>query len=282
MFFKKLGNLIMQLIFLPFSLLINVLIIMPIWAFTTMTDADQWLTNIIVSGISIYLALFLAKKFTQFKGKQTDEYWSRDVWKQDVTTTKYYFDGYEIAETKEYGEEYLDTEYGSSLTAWGWFTVFTAFIAFPLRIIAVIMAIIALFVDSIYSTCWVIDSHSSLANKILHSFFDFIILPKFNRENPSSKAVAFLPIYIVVLIVANLINLSLISGANSDWQGFFLLLEFVFGILIGIVLLVKYTIVLSGNYSKENGIKNAITMTTIILIPSYIGIVYMLFKSIGK
>lgn len=279
---KKIFNFFMQLIFLPISLVINFLVIMPIYGIHMLVnDGLDLFAFLFISAICLPLGIFFAKLFSKIKGRKTDDYWSETNLVQDVTTTKYYYGDEYIGETTSRSNPYYKTEYKSELTGWGWVAILTSFIAFPLRLIAFLVSIIALFVKSIYSTCWSLprNRYYNTGNVILHTLFDFVIIPSpVDKTFRNVKGLIFIPIYIVLFVVLSFLNLLVASELQVTIEAFdiiSILTSFLF-VLINLILVIKFSSSTYNNYSLKNGILNGVKLTVLSLIPTYLRLIFLL------
>lgn len=282
MFAKKFFNFLMQLVFLPISAIINFLVIMPFYGLhMLLNDGLDIFAFIFVSVLCFGIGLFLAKLFSKIKGKKTDNYWSETNLVQDVTTTKYYYGDEYIGETTSRSNPYYKTDYKSELTGWGWVALLTSFIALPLRLIAVMASIFALFFKSIYSTCWMLPSNQyfNTGNQILHTLFDFVIIPqRMDKSNRNVKGLISIPIFIVLFIIINILNLLVASEVELpiNWLDIITVLFAFFFILVSLILMIKYISLTYNNFSISNGISNGVKFIVISFIPTYIRVISVL------
>lgn len=282
MFFTKLKNFIVQCLLLPISFLINMCSVGPIVLVISLLTEGEKLANLSMTIISVVvmlpLALGLSKLLVRIKGKQTDDYATSLVWRQDEVTTQFTYDGEVIAESKYTTPEYLSRETSHWLTGWGIFAVITSVIAFPLRLIAVIVAFVGLFVSEIYTTHRPLpdDSGIGTGNRILHTLFDFIILPSHAERGESSPlAFAFMGGDIILCVLTFFINM-LVSSDAGDSGIWTLLLAFVMLIPV-LILLIRDTVKLYRNYDLRTGIINSVKLLCISLIPTLIAVILMIF-----
>lgn len=279
MFFKKLGNFFMQLFLLPFSCLLNLLVVAPVVFTFQMVDERMDIGPVILSYVVCFpLGFLLAKLITKIKGKKTEDVVEYTEWVRDVTTTHHYsgdrYTGYTQYISDPYEAYYRET----SMNGWGWFSIITSFIAFPLRLIALIMSMVALFVKSIYSTCWTIDKHSGTGNVILHALFDFIIVPIGYAPNPSAKGLLFFPLYLVLFVGINLVNMIFASQSflitfDEAFEIIFVLVTFIF-VLITFITMIKFTVATCRDWSVKNGFKNGMLYVLGGLIPTFAMLLY--------
>ena len=182
LFFKKLWHLIIQCILLPISLFINMGALTPIVIIISFVNEDPMASPsmLLLTLVTIVpLSIALSKLLVRIKGKPTDENWvSLGVFQDRITTTLEY-DGEEIAKSEYTTGPYIGPQHHHALTGWGFFAVITSVIAFPLRLIAVFAAFIGLFVRRMYTTHRPLpnDTRIGIGNRILHTLFDFVILP---------------------------------------------------------------------------------------------------------
>ena len=278
MFLRKFWNFIVQFLFLPISLLINMLVLMPIAIFlpgglvegALGTSAGN--TNIILGSILCFaLGIFLCKLFAKLKGRKTDESWVSTAWYVREKTTKIYYGDEQIGEFTETSEPFEESVTHKSLTGWGWFAVITSFIAFPLRVIAFLASFVALFFDRVYSTYKSIqtEEYYNNGNLILHALFDFVIVPVSIPKRTNPKGLLFLLLYIVEFAVVN-VGTVLVLGTLPDKStlvtvvGFLSIALFA---IVGILLIIKYTVFVCKNYSRQTGFLMALKYLFITLIP---------------
>lgn len=281
MFFTKLKNFIVQCLLLPISLLINVCVIAPFAYLIPLIIAEDYAGipfGLIGTAIMIPIAIGLSKLLVRIKGNQTDENWvSLGVFRDEVTT-QFTYDGEVLAESTYTSGPYVAPVHNHALTGWGFFAIITSVIAFPLRLIAVIIAFTGLFISEIYTSHRPLpdDPRIGTVNKILHSLFDFVILPsKTERGDSSPFAFIFLGVDILVTAITFFINMLTSSSAGDPgiWTMF---LSFII-LLPAVILIIKNIISLYRNYDMKRGIINSVKLLCITLIPTFIAVILLIF-----
>ena len=182
-----------QLIFwLPFSLIINACAIGPFFMFEEIHKTNGMpVGNIILFTIILWAIAFgLSKLRQRIKGHQTDDYY--DVVYDEVTS--YYYGDTFIGESHR---DVLRTEHSN--TFWGWVGIFLSFIAFPLQLVALLASFLGMFIPFIYSTTKQLpeDRSFSFGNVLLHTLFEFVIIPvSFRRRGrASAKGLIYMIFY---------------------------------------------------------------------------------------
>ena len=250
-----------QLIFwLPFSAIINTCAIAPFLFLSELNKENGMpLGNVIIFTLLFWAIAFgLSKLRQRIKGRETDEYY--DVVYDEVTS--YYYDDVKIAEVHR---DVYKTE--SKNTFWGWVGIILSFIALPLQIIALIASFLGMFVPVIYSTTKKLpeDRDFSFGNILLHSLFEFVIIPvSYKRKGtPNAKGLLFLLFYIltpIIIIALGFLGALIIKDAflidyNLVFVSIISIVILFFVILSIIVCIVKYSILIIYDYDVDEGKK---------------------------
>ena len=252
-----------QLVFwTPLSLLINVCAIGPVIMLpSSLTDANAdipFTTAIFCFPIMWALAFALSKFRQKIKGRTTDEYY--DVTYDEVTEW-YYGDKY-ITETHE---EVVKTE--SSNTFWGWVGILLSFVAFPLQLVALTAAFLSFFFPVIYSTTKKLpeDRYFSVGNRILHTLFDFVIIPcDFKKQNKASVKGFLWVLFFISIPVADIVVGTLIAAlcenlflydVRATGLATVALIAFLFIMVSIIIFVLKYGVLIIYSCSKREAFK---------------------------
>ncbi|MBQ3042700.1 MAG: hypothetical protein IJD47_05840 [Clostridia bacterium] len=286
MFLRKFWHFIVQGLFLPISLALNFLVISPIffisWGFTDGVPNNSLFISIIGSAICLPLGVFLSMLFAKLKGRKTDYQWEEVVWYVEEKTTEFYLGDEKIGEVTTTSDPKSGIVTRRALTGWGWFSAVTSLISFPLRVIAFLASFVALFIDSVYSTYMSIqeEDYCNDGNVVLHALFDFVVVPVHISGQTNLKGLAFVPLYILELVVVNLGTFFILSEvATNNFPDALLLLNFfimALFVIAGIVLIIKNTIIVCKNFSVKNGFRIALKYLLVILIPTIIAVLSVL------
>lgn len=269
----KIKNFINQLFLTPVSFIINVLAIGPIVLFFSGFVADIGLISLFVIIIMYAIAFAFNKALFRAKGKKVDEGFYVTYLGVDVDIEiDYEKRDWKIKSAKPYTYD----KYETSLTMLGWIASILCFIAFPLRLIALLMSYIALFVPQIYSTPQKLSEETegvlSVFSEFTHTFFDFIIVPikKHTDKERNIKGLIFVPIYIVSFLVTHILLLFVYTMLNwyrtPDFIEIFLILSIVFSVISSLILVIKYCLSICFDYSKNNAIKCLIKIVALPII----------------
>ncbi len=269
MFKRILTFLLETFIFLPISAIVTFGAWLPIIGFFTTIDSGEPANLILMVPLTCLIGWGIAFGVNKFrmwlKGRQMEEFYEVDYHdvSYDVEESFWIKDYYTITETHTYG-----TCTTSENTGWAWLSIFTSFIALPCSLIAVLMSFFALFMPAVYVTPWRIDDGEvGRVNLVLHSLFDFVIIPVHMRRTgrPSALGALFLPIFLLLPIVAFI-------GAETVGDILPLLLEIpewvpVVGILVAmflllalVVIIIEKSILLIIDFSKQRIIRTVILM----------------------
>lgn len=182
----RIGKFIVQLIFLPISFIINIMVLMPVLFFTSDFEVESALGGLIVSILACLAGCALNRFFYWLKGKKVDETYltwvTHDVVTDVKVDVKESADAINITTTKYY-TPISSQEYKTSLTLWGWIASILSFIAFPMRLVSVFMAFLSLLFSRVFVTARRLNDKMP-KNKLAvftHTLFDFVILPKTSR-----------------------------------------------------------------------------------------------------
>ncbi len=253
---RVLSFLAQTFIWLPLAFIINACAIAP---FMMITGEMGEPTNILIFLPIMWGIAFALSKFRQWlKGRETDEYY--DVAYDEVTYTaesSYYSDTIHVKEDHRY---YTQTE--SSNTFWGWVGILLSFVAFPLQLVAWIMSFAGMFFPFIYTTARALpeDRSFSFINVILHTLFDFVIIPVafVKRSKPSAKGLLYCLLLISVPVVDLLVWI-LLGGLLSGLIGGLIPLDvvplicFLVGAVLAlciVMLLIKYSVLIVASCSR--------------------------------
>ncbi len=273
---KRIWNFIVQLLLTPISFIINLLAAMPLIAL--LTGSVEKVLNENISSIILFptlIAIFglgfvFNRLLFKIKGKKTDEMYlgeeSIDIL-TDITYTE------STNTITKYYTTLTYPAYKSRHTAMGWLATFLAFVAFPMRLVSLIMAFLAMFIPFIYVTHKNLSPDMPLRKGAVftHTLFDFVILPVKKTETKKSPVC-------IVFIVANIatfviLNILAISFLQFDLHYTLMLVASLFLMLCDIVMLVKYCIVIVHDYNLKKAIINLIKLAIpplVILIASLI------------
>lgn len=277
---KKIKNFIVQLILTPVSLIINLIAIAPIYALISGDFGGIDPINYIFAIPILYAISFgLQRLLFRIKGKHIDdtyEVFYKGLRVKDVDTT-YYGVTLNI-------EEYTYSQYETHLNALGWIATILSFIAFPLRLISLLISFIALFVPPLYSTFKKVGNGAPLGKfaAFTHTFFDFVVVPvkRYREGKVSPKGLIYIVVYIASAIILNVCLLTVYSQIpNHIPESINLIFVFVaaFFILTDLIMLVKYCIVICIDYSKKIAVKRLIKL---ISLPIIMIILYLILCAI--
>ena len=240
--------LVQLILWVPLSAIINLCAIGPILALFGVfgNDSPPFITVIFLLPMMWAAVFFLNKLRFKLKGKETDDYYNV-VYDNINVDVKDLGDYYKVTETHSYS-----TGVESSNTFWGWMGIILSFVALPLQLVALFMSFLALFFPVIYSTSRKLpgDTYFSVGNIILHSLFDFVIVPCYvEKKNPANpKGFLWILLFISVpiadilafglpaLLIRNLLSYTI----PTDFFSFIFLLGFVFVLLCIAICIVKY------------------------------------------
>ncbi len=262
----KFRNFFVEFAFLFVSLIINGLVLAPLWIYLSGIYGEELgITGGIASGYSIggivaailcpVIGFALNELFLRLKGKRTAEYYEVSYLNVDVKLRETW-GGYDIDVSS-----YISTETEKVLTFWGILARILAVIAFPLRVVAFVASYIALFCPALYSAFGRIDPDmpQRCGSKLTHVLFDFVIVPV---DGHASKNMS--PLCIVWIVVYLVAGLSFAAGGTFAAMYAFaeapvfviipLLLIWFFMTLSTVVLALKYCIVISINYYTKTAV----------------------------
>ena len=246
-----------QLIFwTPIALLTNICAIGPIVFIFQAFNGDssfEPLNLIFVVPIMFAIAFFLGKLRQSIKGRQTDEYY--DAYYDEITS--YYLDGKKIGETHR---DIVKTEHTN--TFWGKVGIVLSFIAFPLQLVALTASFLSFFFPVIYSTTKKLPAnrHFSFGNVLLHTLFDFVIIPCHvtKKGRASQKGFLWLPFYISIPVVDLFVFATIGSAIGTLFDipaiGVISLLAFFITLISIVIMIIKYTALIVYSCSKEEGL----------------------------
>lgn len=246
-----------QLIFwTPIAFFTNVCAVGPIYLIIQAFNGDdsfEPLNLIFIAPIMFAIAFALSKFRQVIKGRKTDEYY--DAYYDEVTT--YYLGDEKIGESHR---DVVRTEHSN--TFWGNVGIVLSFVAFPLQLVALTASFLSLFFPVIYSTSRKLpeNRHFSFGNVILHTLFDFVIIPcHVQKKNlASTKGFLWLPFYISIPIVDLLVFALIGSALGSLFEiqaiGIISLLAFFVTLISIIVMIIKYTALIVYSCSKQEGL----------------------------
>ena len=272
----KVKNFIVQLLFTPISFLINALVLTPVYFIVQrMWELDNSINYTISVIVSVMIAFGLNELFLRLKGKRTCEYIELIYEKVEAKIVK-------ETETTIYVEvtPYYERKTEKRTTLEGLLARLLCVVSFPLRLVALLMSYVALFVPSIFVTHRRLnpDMEFNLGNEILHTLFDFVIIPiRGSREGrKSAKGIIWIFVYIVSWAVSQVLAVSLytvLANNISDGMSAVLVLFGIFCILTSFLLVIKYTVTICFNYSLKGAIVRlikilawAIALSALILI----------------
>ena len=265
----KIKNFIVQLLLTPISLIINALAITPIISIIIFEQIDMNIgTMIFMIPICFGLAFFLNRLIFRAKGKKVDESYEVIYYGVD-TNVKEYIDYYEVTFSP-----YAYEGYETKLTPLGWLATALCFIAFPLRIISLLVSYIALFIPHIYSSFRKLSDGASVGRSaaFTHTFFDFVIVPTRKRTDVtrSPKGLIFVAVYIVTFIIVNLGMLLILSNFTlpnvPEFIDVILFLLIAFFLISDLIMLIKYCILICFTYSVKNAVMCLIKLLSLPLI----------------
>lgn len=266
---RKIWNFIVQLLLTPISLLSNILAVAPIMMFAQgglegiMEIFSANISMIIMLPIMIFifcLGFVINRALFKLKGKKTDEdYIGTDT--ADILTDLDYDENENTLTT--YYTTVTYPAYKNRLSAMGWLATFLTFIAFPLRIISLLMAFLAIFIPYIYVTHRQLNPNMPVCKGAIftHCIFDFVILPmKKSVTNKSPMCILFIFIYIIATAVYMFIT-AIFFELFSIPDLF--LLAILFLLLCELVLLIKYCVVIVHDYNLKKALLCLLKLSTI-------------------
>ncbi len=263
---KRIKNFIVQNLMLPISFFINIFAFAPLGFFL----ADEKMP---AGNYLLYIPIFLVigfgvnKLFMKIKGKQTEYSYLQEVIWVRTTVTEYY-DHYEIESTAT-----PDTEIRTANTGYGILAILLSFIAFPMRLIALIASWVALFVPVIFSTYKQLPNYEciSTGNRILHTLFDFVIipLPKHEKATWNILGFIFIPIYLILGLIAGVLALFCCAYCINSFPQFIIiiLLPIIFFCIASeIFMIIKHCIIAGLNFSVGKSIVNLLKILAFPLV----------------
>ena len=236
----------------PLSLLINVCAAGPIYyLYVAINGGDGMpLENLIFIWPMFWAVAFGLNKFRQaIKGRKTDDYYTAYY---DEVTSYYLGDRY-IGETHR---DVSRTEHSN--TFWGMVGIVLSFIAFPLQLVALTASFLSLFFPVIYCTTrrLPIDRDFSLGNIILHTLFEFVIIPVSieKRSRASAKGFLWIPFFISIPLVDLLVFGTVASAIGPVYDleivGTLAIIAFLFTLLSIVIMIIKYSALIIYSFSK--------------------------------
>lgn len=257
---RVLSFLAQTFIWVPLALVINGCAVAPIMMLTGEMGEP---TNIFIFLPIMWAIAFALSKFRQWlKGRETDEYY--DVAYDEVTYTAE-ATSYDTIRVNADHRYYTQTE--SSNTFWGWVGIILSFVALPLQIVAWIMSFAGMFFPFIYTTARALpeDRSFSFINVVLHTLFDFVIIPMAfaKRGKPSAKGLLYCLLFISVPVV-DLLAWILLGGLLSGLIGGIIpfaeaaLIAFLIGAVLAlciVMLLIKYSVLIVASCSRVDAKK---------------------------
>lgn len=257
---RVLSFLAQTFIWVPLALVINACAVAPIMMLTGEMGEP---TNIFIFLPIMWAIAFALSKFRQWlKGRETDEYY--DVAYDEVTYTAE-ATSYDTIRVNADHRYYTQTE--SSNTFWGWVGIILSFVALPLQIVAWIMSFAGMFFPFIYTTARALpeDRSFSFINVVLHTLFDFVIIPMAfaKRGKPSAKGLLYCLLFISVPVV-DLLAWILLGGLLSGLIGGIIpfaeaaLIAFLIGAVLAlciVMLLIKYSVLIVASCSRVDAKK---------------------------
>ena len=248
----KVKNFLVQLLCTPISFLINALALAPLVYLFGGESVGEPLNLIFILPICWALAFVGNEFFLRLKGKKTEEYIDITYIRREVEISEGVNTIY--VDITDYEEEGVERE----LTFWGILARILCFVAFPLRLVSLIMAYAALFCPIVFVSHKRINPNMNygVGNKLLHTLFDFVILPihgeRSGRKSP--KGLIWILVYAVSWVVAHVLLLMLISTTLRYINGvieiplFFIVC---FCMLSSLILTIKYCVTISFDYSRK-------------------------------
>ena len=276
LFAIKVKNFIMQLIFTPISFFINALAIAPI---VFLLGGEDMLGSaaapnmLFVIPISLALAFLGNELFIRLKGRRTGEYINVAYLNASVDVTEH-TDYYEVTITP-----YVENKRERKLTLWGFLARILCFVAFPLRLVALLMSYIALFCPQVFVSHKKLnpDMGFGVGNKILHTLFDFVIIPIHGERTGrrSAKGIIWIFIYLFCGIVINALVALLVASNLMLPTAFEVPLFFImaFCFVTSLIVAIKHSILISFNYSRKNAVK---VLLKILAFPLAVGVLALI------
>ena len=276
LFAIKVKNFILQLIFTPISLLINALAISPFVYFfggEKMLGSAAGPNMIFIVPITLALAFGANEIFIRLKGKKTGEYIDVAYLNASVDVTEY-SDRYEVTVTP-----YIENKRERKLTIWGLIARILCFVAFPLRLVALLMSYVALFCPNVFVSHRRLnpDMNFNIGNKILHTLFDFVIIPIRGERTGrrSAKGIIWIFVYLIGAVVSNALVI-LLTVTNLMLPTAFevpLFLIMAFCAVTSIIVALKHAILISFNYSLKHAL---IILFKILAFPLVVGVLALI------
>lgn len=273
LFRLKVKNFVIQILLTPISAIINILVLSPILIWIGGDNIP--LGNAIWMIFITVAAGFAANEFfIRLKGKETSEDIEVTYYGEDVDV-KERFNTFYVTITP-----YVETVKEKRLTFWGLLARIFCFVALPLRLVALVMSYVALFFPRIFVTHKELNPNYGVGNRLLHTLFDFVILPangeRFGRI--SAKGIIWIFVYLLSWVISNFLSVWLISSVLAKVTYILTIVEFFvacFCILSSIILTLKYVMTISFHYSGKYAF---ICLLKILAFPAAMGILCVLFS----
>lgn len=255
----------MQLIFTPISFFINFAVVAPILGllFPEQFGVGNMDFFALIFGMVILFVIGIAvnELFIRLKGKKTAEYYEVKYLGTDVDVTdrgSYY----EIEVTP-----YIRDGVEKKITIWGILARILAFLAFPLRLISLLMSYVALFCPAVYSNYGELDPKMPVrfGAQVTHFLFDFVIVAVeyAGGRNRSAKGLIWTVVYIAVGVLAAAGSLIVGMLVAAEGPGFLtvpLLLVSAFSTVTTVILMIKYAIIISFDYTVRHALRLLLKM----------------------
>lgn len=271
----KIRNLVVQLILTALALVINILAILPVFAILSgaiwkMLEENYSLIIILPMMFGIFgLSFVLNRLLFRLKGKKTDETYL--AWFQTDVITDIDYNEYSNTLKVTY-TPITYPGYTSRRTALGWLATFLAFIAFPLRLISLIMAFVALFTNRIFVTHSKLNDNMPIGKSAVftHTLFDFVILPAVadTKGVKDKKSIIYVVLYVVLFFILNILAITFIGSIKSarDWAILVTLLGGVILLISDLILVIKHSVLICKDYDKKRGLINLLKIVALPLI----------------